>query len=234
MKRGRTEEEITLDNLPDLTAVSKPDAVIPLPPGVVAEETPVFNSQATPFVPKSRPKIIKRPAPVTTDESDPIAFIVSKRDRTKNYGERKIKRVHRDTTRELPPEPIIVPVKNNNKVDRCARCNTFVKKGVPHLLEDCNARIYAKKNRVFNPKGPKKFRMTEKRKAEIIKGASEAAAFRALIKPIKSVEKWAKKKEKHLSSSTKDRLDRMFAIVNNGAPAKKIASTLRKFGLSVQ
>ena len=76
--------------------------------------------------------------------------------------------------------------------------------------------------------------MTEKRKAEIIKGASEAAAFRALIKPIKSVEKWAKKKEKHLSSSTKDRLDRMFAIVNNGAPAKKIASTLRKFGLPVQ
>ena len=98
MKRGRTEEEITLDNLPDLTAVSQPDAVIPLPPGVVAEETPVFNSQAAPFVPKSRPKIIKRKV-TTTDESDPIAFIVSKRDRTKNYGERKIKRVHRDTTR---------------------------------------------------------------------------------------------------------------------------------------
>lgn len=231
MKRGRDEEEITLESLPDLTKVSKPDAVIPLPPGV---EAPVFNTAAAPFVPKSKPKIIKRPAPAATDESDPIAFIVSKRDRTKNYGERKIKRVHRDTTRELPPEPIIVPVKNNNKVDRCARCNTFVKKNVPHTLEDCNARIYAKKNRVFNPKGPKKFRMTEKRKAEIIKGASEAAAFRALIKPIKSVEKWAKKKEKHLSSSTKDRLDRMFAIVNNGAPAKKIASTLRKFGLSVQ
>ena len=231
MKRGRDEEEITLENLPDLTKVSKPDAVIPLPPGV---EAPVFNTAATPFVPKAKPKIIKRPAPATTDESDPIAFIVSKRDRTKNYGERRIKRVHRDTTRELPPEPIIVPVKNNNKVDRCARCNTFVKKNVPHTLEDCNARIYAKKNRVFNPKGPKKFRMTEKRKAEIIKGASEAAAFRALIKPIKSVEKWAKKKEKHLSSSTKDRLDRVFAIVNNGAPAKKIASTLRKFGLSVQ
>lgn len=231
MKRGR-DEEIPLENLPDLTAVSKPDAVIPLPPGVVVEETPVFNSSAAPFIPKTKPKIIKRP--VTTDESDPIAFIVSKRDRTKNYGERRLKRVRKDTTRELPPEPIIVPVKNNNKVDRCARCNTFVKKGVPHTLEDCNARIYAKKNRVFNPKGPKKFRMTEKRKAEIIKGASEAAAFRALIKPIKSVEKWAKKKEKHLSSSTKDRLDRMFAIVNNGAPAKKIASTLRKFGLSVQ
>lgn len=231
MKRGRDEEEITLESLPDLTAVSKPDAVIPLPPGV---EAPVFNTAAAPFVPKAKPKIIKRPAPATTDESDPIAFIVSKRDRTKNYGERRIKRVHRDTTRELPPEPIIVPVKNNNKVDRCARCNTFVKKNVPHTLEDCNARIYAKKNRVFNPKGPKKFRMTEKRKAEIIKGASEAAAFRALIKPIKSVEKWAKKKEKHLSSSTKDRLDKMFAIVNNGAPAKKIASTLRKFGLSVQ
>lgn len=234
MKRGRDEEEITLESLPDLTKVSKPDAVIPLPPGVVAEETPVFNSSAAPFIPKTKPKIIKRPAPATTDESDPIAFIVSKRDRTKNYGERRIKRVHRDTTRELPPEPIIVPVKNNNKVDRCARCNTFVKKDVPHTLEDCNARIYAKKNRVFNPKGPRKFRMTEKRKAEIIKGASEAAAFRALIKPIKSVEKWAKKKEKHLSSSTKDRLDRVFAIVNNGAPAKKIASTLRKFGLSVQ
>lgn len=231
MKRGRDEEEITLASLPDLTAVSKPDAVIPLPPGV---EAPVFDTAAAPFVPKTKPKIIKRPAPATTDESDPIAFIVSKRDRTKNYGERRIKRAHRDTTRELPPEPIIVPVKNNNKVDRCARCNTFVKKGVPHLLEDCNARIYAKKNRVFNPKGPRKFRMTEKRKAEIIKGASEAAAFRALIKPIKSVEKWAKKKEKHLSSSTKDRLDRVFAIVNNGAPAKKIASTLRKFGLSVQ
>lgn len=231
MKRGRDEEEITLESLPDLTKVSKPDAVIPLPPGV---EAPVFNTAAAPFVPKSKPKIIKRPAPAATDESDPIAFIVSKRDRTKNYGERRIKRVHRDTTRELPPEPIIVPVKNNNKVDRCARCNTFVKKNVPHTLEDCNARIYAKKNRVFNPKGPKKFRMTEKRKAEIIKGASEAAAFRALIKPIKSVEKWAKKKEKHLSSSTKDRLDRVFAIVNNGAPAKKIASTLRKFGLSVQ
>ena len=233
MKRGRDEEEITLENLPDLTKVSKPDVVIPLPPGV---EAPVFNSAAEPFVPKSKskPKIIKRPAPATTDESDPIAFIVSKRDRTKNYGERRIKRVHRDTTRELPPEPIIVPVKNNNKVDRCARCNTFVKKNVPHTLEDCNARIYAKKNRTFNPKGPRKFRMTEKRKAEIIKGASEAAAFRALIKPIKSVEKWAKKKEKHLSSSTKDRLDRVFAIVNNGAPAKKIASTLRKFGLSVQ
>lgn len=234
MKRGRDEEEINLANLPDLTAVSKPEAVIPLPPGVVAEETPVFNSSAAPFIPKTKPKIIKRDRPATTDESDPIAFIVSKRDRTKNYGERKIKRMHRDTTRELPPEPIIVPVKNNNKVDRCARCNTFVKKGVPHTLEDCNARIYAKKNRTFNPKGPRKFRMTEKRKAEIIKGASEAAAFRALIKPIKSVEKWAKKKEKHLSSSTKDRLDRVFAIVNNGAPAKKIASTLRKFGLSVQ
>ena len=231
MKRGRDEEEITLESLPDLTKVSKPDVVIPLPPGV---EAPVFNTAAPDFVPKAKPKIIKRPAPTTTDESDPIAFIVSKRDRTKNYGERRIKRVHRDTTRELPPEPIIVPVKNNNKVDRCARCNTFVKKNVPHTLEDCNARIYAKKNRTFNPKGPRKFRMTEKRKAEIIKGASEAAAFRALIKPIKSVEKWAKKKEKHLSSSTKDRLDRVFAIVNNGAPAKKIASTLRKFGLSVQ
>lgn len=211
MKRGR-DEVVDLESLPDLTKVAKTEAIIPLP-SQTADGSIVFDSSAPSFVPKKKTEVIvtKR----TRDEEEPS-------------GE-KVKRI-KITQREIPAEPTIVPVRGNSKVDRCIRCNTFVKKGVIHTLDECNARILAKKNRIGKPRANKKFRMTDKRKIAIMKGAAQAAAFSAIYSPLKSVEKWAKKKEKQLSKGTKKKLNKVFDVINNGASEKKVASVLRKFG----
>lgn len=211
MKRGR-DEVIDLESLPDLTKVAKTEAIIPLP-SQAADGSIVFDNSAPTFVPKKKTEVVvtKR----TRDEEEPS-------------GE-TVKRI-KITQREIPAEPTIVPVRGNSKVDRCTRCNTFVKKGVIHTLDECNARILAKKNRTGKPRANKKFRLTDKRKIAIMKGAAQAAAFSAIYSPLKSVEKWAKKKEKHLSKGTKKKLNKVFDVINNGASEKKVTAVLRKFG----
>lgn len=211
MKRGR-DEVIDLESLPDLTKVAKTEAIIPLP-SQAADGSIVFDSSAPTFVPKKKTEVIitKR----ARDEEEP--------------NDEKVKRI-KITQREIPAEPTIVPVRGNPKVDRCVRCNTFVKKGVIHTLDECNARILAKKNRTGKPRANKKFRMTDKRKIAIMKGAAQAAAFSAIYSPLKSVEKWAKKKEKQLSKGTKKKLNKVFDVINNGASEKKVTAVLRKFG----
>lgn len=211
MKRGR-DEVVDLESLPDLTKVAKTEAIIPLPTKA-ADGSIVFDSSAPTFVPKKKTEVVitKR----TREEEEP--------------SDEKVKRI-KITQKEIPAEPTIVPVRGNPKVDRCIRCNTFVKKGAIHTLAECDARILSKKNRSGKPRAHKKFRMTDKRKVAIMKGAAQAAAFSAIYSPLRSVEKWAKKKEKRLSEGTKKKLNKVFDILNNGASEKKVGAVLRKFG----
>lgn len=210
MKRGR-DEVVDLESLPDLTKVTKTEAIIPLP-SQAADGSIVFDSSAPAFVPKKKTEVI-----------------ITKRAREEEPSGEKVKRI-KITQKEIPAEPTIVPVRGNPKVERCIRCNTFVKKGAIHTLAECNARIFSKKNRSERPRANKKFRMTDKRKIAIMKGAAQAAAFSAIYSPLRSVEKWAKKKEKRLSEGTKKKLNKVFDILNNGASEKKVSAVLRKFG----
>ena len=56
----------------------------------------------------------------------------------------------------------------DDRVDRCNRCNTFVKKGAKHTLEECDRRIYNKKNRSSSSSSgarKRRYRLTPKRES---------------------------------------------------------------------
>lgn len=210
MKRGR-EETISVDDLPDLTKSAKTEAIIPLPSNLVPPGMEVkFNTPPLEAV------------KVTT---------ATKRGREGNTVT-ITKRTKIEPAKIAIPEPSLVSVKGNSKVDRCIRCNTFVKKGAVHTIDQCNARIAAKKNRTGRSRS-KKFRMTDKRRVAIMKGAAFAAAFIALSKPIRTLENWANRSSKRLSETTKKKLNAVFDIAKHGAPEKKVASVLRRFGFTV-
>lgn len=67
----------------------------------------------------------------------------------------------------------------NDKVDRCSRCNTFVRKGSAHTTADCNERIAKKEANRGKPRAAgskRRYKMTPKRTAIIEKAVSLAYA----------------------------------------------------------
>ena len=102
--------------------------------------------------------------------------------------------------------PSLVSVKGNNKVLRCERCNTFVKKGASHTQTECDARIAKKAagpSRSSVSRKSKKFRMTPKRDAYIKQMIYNGSVALEVFKNMKRLEKWVLKKEKSLSKSSK-------------------------------
>ena len=131
-----------------------------------------------------------------------------------------------------PSSPNIVPVRGNSKVQRCTRCNTFVKKGAAHTEAQCNARIASKKNRKA-PKTSKsrKIRITPKRKDTMKEAGVFAAEFLAISKPLKSLQKYVKKHPKSITKGIKRQLNSVFQILSNGPEPKRANSMLRKMGV---
>ena len=128
--------------------------------------------------------------------------------------------------------PSLVAVKGNNKVLRCERCNTFVKKGTNHTQQDCDARIARKasgSSRSGVTRRSKKFRMTPKRDAYIKQMLYNGAVALEVFKNMKRLEKWVLKKEKSLSKSSKS----LFAalIESFRKQPKGFDKALRKAGL---
>ena len=133
----------------------------------------------------------------------------------------------------IAPEPNLVPVKNNDRVLRCTRCLTFVKKGVAHSKADCDARIARKAAGGVRKAGgrPRKFRMTPKRQAALTKAVTQATMGQSAFKVMKSVEKWLKKKQDRLSKSSKRMLGRLIGAFHTAPDAKKLQHNLRRCGL---
>lgn len=137
--------------------------------------------------------------------------------------------------KSLAPEPNIVPVRNNNRVLRCTRCLTFIKKGAAHSKADCDARIARKAaGRGARKAGggrPRKFRMTPKRHAALVKAVTQATMGQSAFKAVKSVEKWLKKKQDRLSKSSKRMFGKLIGAFHLTPNAKKLQYNLRRCGL---
>lgn len=132
---------------------------------------------------------------------------------------------------KIPATPVVASVRGNTKVDRCARCKTFIKKGVPHTQAECDRRI-AKK---LAPKPAssgrkKKFRMTPKRRAYLEALVGKATMGEQAYKVMGSVEKWLGRKEKSLSKHSKKLFVRLLDAFHN-VDKRKLQANLRRCGL---
>lgn len=210
-KRGRDDDI----ELPDLTkAPEEMKPIIPLPANVKVETLKVEDSRN----PVSTTTVTQK----RTREGDVITEV--KRQRVSVARPAAIKPV--------AAAPNLVAVKGSKTVDRCTRCNTFVKKGSSHSLAQCDARIASKKSGVRKPKhGKRRFRATPKRIGNMRKMAIFAASYLSMLSPLKSLEKWATKRSKRLTKSTKETLGRVFVAMRSGPSPKQVESVLKKIGL---
>lgn len=131
----------------------------------------------------------------------------------------------------IPSAPVISSVKGNSKVDRCARCKTFIKKGVPHTQAECDRRI-AKKlaPKPAGTRTKKKFRMTPKRRKYMEELLEKATVAESAMRVMGSVERWLGKKEKSLSKHSKKMFVRLLDAFHH-ADKKKYQANLRRCGL---
>ena len=130
---------------------------------------------------------------------------------------------------EILSEPELVAVKGNDKVQRCRRCNTFVKVGKEHSKADCDARLTHKAHKRPSNR-PKRFRLTPKRKKILDVYIKDAASYREVAKNVKRLERWVAKKEGNLSKSTKKMFGDLLASFYRTPKCKDIM--FRKLGLS--
>lgn len=127
-------------------------------------------------------------------------------------------------------EPKLVPVKNNTKVQRCVRCNTFVRIGNSHSLTDCDARLANKLHRKSRPRRARRFRLTPKRKRYMESYIRDAAVFHYVARRMRSVAKWVSKRENKLSKNSKKMFAKLLDSFNSD-PKLREAIMLRKVGL---
>ena len=52
-----------------------------------------------------------------------------------------------------------------------------------------------------------------------------------MLSPLKSLEKWATKRSKRLTKSTKETLGRVFVAMRSGPTPKQVETVLKKIGL---
>ena len=139
--------------------------------------------------------------------------------------------VKRTKTVISPGNNSLVPVKGNPKIQRCTRCNTFVKKGAGHTDSQCNARIVAKKHRKPSTKSSRRFRMTSKRKNIIRQAGIYAAGFLAIAKSLKSLQKHIRKYPNTVSVGVEKKLNKIFQTISKSPNSKRTSSMLRKMGV---
>lgn len=128
-------------------------------------------------------------------------------------------------------EPELVPVKGNNKVVRCRRCQTFVKAGATHSKSDCDGRL-ARKAQKREPgarKRSRKFRMTPKRRKYIEQYVYDGVVAREVFKNMKRLEKWVAKKEGRLSKNTKKMFGKIIESFHK--QPKNVSAAFRHCGL---
>lgn len=133
----------------------------------------------------------------------------------------------------LPENPELVPVSGNNRVLRCRRCMTFVKRGAVHSKAECDARIARKASSKHRPAGTRvrKFRMTPKRRVALTKAVTQATMGQTAFKVVKSIEKWLQKKQNRLSKSSKQMFGKLILAFHTAPDAKKVERNLRRCGL---
>lgn len=127
-------------------------------------------------------------------------------------------------------EPELVAVKNNNKVQRCKRCNTFVRIGKTHTKAECDARLSHKSHRKARTRTARRFRLTPKRRRIMESYIRDAAVFHQVSRRMRSVSKWVSKREGKLSKNSK----KMFAKLLDSFytdPKLREGIMLRKVGL---
>lgn len=127
-------------------------------------------------------------------------------------------------------EPQLVPVKNNTKVQRCVRCNTFVRIGKSHSLADCDARLANKAHRKARPNRSRRFRLTPKRRRYMESYIRDAAVFHQVSRRMRSVAKWVSKRENKLSKNSKKMFAKLLDSFNSD-PKLREAIMLRHVGL---
>lgn len=149
-------------------------------------------------------------------------------------GVRKIVKARpRKVAAPLPENPELVPVAGNDRVLRCKRCMTFVKKGVAHGRTECDARIAhkaASKNRPVSAR-KRKFRMTPRRRVALTTAVTQATMGQAAFKVMKSIEKWLQKKQGRLSKTSKRMFGRLIGAFHMAPDNKKLQANLRRCGL---
>lgn len=131
---------------------------------------------------------------------------------------------------DITIDPDLVPVKGNTKVQRCKRCNTFVRIGTTHSKVDCDARLANKAHRKARPNRARRFRLTPKRRRYMESYIRDAAVFHQVSRRMRSVAKWVSKRENKLSKNSKKMFAKLLDSFNSD-PKLREAIMLRHVGL---
>ena len=129
----------------------------------------------------------------------------------------------------------LVPVRGNNKVLRCPKCNTFVKKGASHSPAECAARIQRKAagraSASRSVAARKRIRLTPKRTARLEELLTDATKYQAMKKAMPRLEKWVLKKEGRLNKTSKKLFAKVLGSFRDKPDTKTLKANFRKAGL---
>lgn len=128
----------------------------------------------------------------------------------------------------------LVPVRGNDKVLRCPKCNTFVKKGASHSPAECAARIQRKaagRASASRSVARKRIRLTPKRTARLEELLTDATKYQAMKKAMPRLEKWVLKKEGRLNKTSKKLFAKVLGSFRDKPDAKTLRANFRKAGL---
>lgn len=128
----------------------------------------------------------------------------------------------------------LVPVRGNDKVLRCPKCNTFVKKGASHSPAECAARIQRKaagRASASRSVVRKRIRITPKRQANLETLLLEATKFQTMKKVMPRLEKWVLKKEGRLNKTSKKLFAKVLGSFRDKPEVKALKANFRKAGL---
>lgn len=128
----------------------------------------------------------------------------------------------------------LVPVRGNDKVLRCPKCNTFVKKGASHSPAECAARIQRKaagRASASRSVVRKRIRITPKRQANLEDLLYAATKYQAMKKVMPRLEKWVLKKEGRLNKTTKKLFAKVLGSFRDKPEVKALKANFRKAGL---
>ena len=128
----------------------------------------------------------------------------------------------------------LVPVRGNDKVLRCPKCNTFVKKGASHSPAECAARIQRKaagRASASRSVVRKRIRITPKRQANLEDLLYAATKYQAMKKVMPRLEKWVLKKEGRLNKTTKKLFAKVLGSFRDKPDTKALKANFRKAGL---
>lgn len=129
----------------------------------------------------------------------------------------------------------LVSVRGNDKVLRCPKCNTFVKKGASHSPAECAARIQRKAagraSASRSVAARKRIRLTPKRTARLEELLTEATKYQAVKKAMPRLEKWVLKKEGRLNKTSKKLFAKVLGSFRDKPDTKALKANFRKAGL---